>query len=232
VEPFGNVVWVPAGAVSLFGEFNVPPGEGSAVVLLIRALGLDEPTETEHAIASELAQAGFATLILDLVDPEERGELERVKSDPGLLANRVIAASWWLLREQALYDPVLGLVGMPSAANAALEAAGTISDIIKALVVVGGRPSVPGELVRSIEAPTLLVVGREDAEGLEAHREILAELQVEKRLDEIPHVGEDFGANPVELLHVAQHATRWFVRHVSLEVRGAHASSVLPQVEP
>lgn len=232
MEPFGNVVWVPAGAASLFGEFNVPTGEGSAVVLIVRALGLDEPTEVEHAIASELAQVGFATLILDLVEPDERDEIERVKSDPGLLANRVIAACWWLLREQALYDPVLGLVGMPSAAGAALETASSISDLVKALVVVGGRPSVPGELLRGVEAPTLLVVGKEDPEGLAAHRELLAELQVEKRLDEIPNVGEDVGADPVELLHVAQHACRWLVRHVRPEMRGMHASSVLPQAEP
>lgn len=233
VEPFGSIVWVPAGAAALYGEFSVPSGEGSAAVLIVRALGLDEPVEADHEVASQLAEAGFATLIVDLVEPGEREEIERVKGDPGLLANRAIATAWWLLREQSLYDPVLGLVGMPSAAGAALETASNISDLIKGLVVLGGRPDVPSELIRSIEAPTLLVVGEEDPEGIEVYRAILAELQVEKRLDEIPNVGEQLIDDPVELVHVAQHACRWLSRYSRPELRGAHASSVLPsQAEP
>ncbi len=232
MEPFGSIVWVPAGAASLYGEFSVPSGEGSAVVLIVRALGLEEPVEADHEVASQLAQADFATLILDLVEPGERDELERVRSDPGLLANRAIAASWWLLREQSLYDPVLGLVGMPSAAQAAIEAASNISDIVKGLVVLGGRPNPPSELVRSVEAPTLLVAGENDPECVEAHRAILAELHVEKRLDELPNVGSELTEDPIELVHAAQRACRWLSRYAKPELRGAHASSVLPSPEP
>ena len=233
MEPFDSVVWVPAGAASLYGEFQVPVGEGSAVVLIARALGLDEPTAAEQQVASELAQAGFATLILDLVEPGERAQIIQVKSEPGLLANRVIAASWWLLREQALYDPVLGLVGMPSASTAVLEAAASISDIVKGVVVLGGRPDLPSELVRGIEAPTLLIVGKEDAEGLEAHRAVLAELQVEKRLEEVPNVGDDLAGHAIELAQVARHACRWLEQHVNPQARGGHASSIRPsQAEP
>lgn len=228
MEPFGSIVWVPAGAASLYGEFQVPAGEGSAVVLIARALGLDDPTPEEQKVASELAREGFATLILDLVEPDEREQIAYVKSDPGLCANRVIAASWWLLREQALYDPVLGLVGMPTAAGAVLEAASNIADIVKGLAVLGGRPRVPGELIRSIEAPTLLVVGKEDPEGVEAHRKVLAELRVEKRLDEVPNLGEDLSGDALELDHVAQRTCRWFAHHVGPLGRGLHTSGVVP----
>lgn len=194
--------------------------------MIARALGLDEPLEADHELANELAQAGHATLIVDLIEAAERERIERVHDDPRLLANRLIAAAWWLLREQSLYDPVLGLVGLPSAANAALEAASSISDIVKALVVMGGRPKVSKELLAGVESPTLLVVGAEDREGLAAYHATLAALDVEKRLEEMPNVGAEL-SEPVEWAHITQHATRWLSRYLTPAARGAHTSSVL-----
>lgn len=225
MEPFGRIVWVPAGAASLFGEYSVPEGGGSTVVLIARALGLDQPLEAEHELAKDLAGAGHATLILDLVEPGEKDRIESVRSDPGLLPNRLIAAAWWLLREQSLYEPVLGLVGMPTAAGAALEAAASISDVVKALVVLGGRPSLPRELLAKVEAPTLLVSSAQDAEELVAYHEILSALDVEKQLERIPGVGEEL-KSPIEWAHIATHTTRWISRYLTPAARGVHTSHV------
>lgn len=226
MEPFGSIVWVPAGAASLFGEYSVPEGGGSTVVLIARALGLDEPLEIDHELARQLAEAGHATLIVDLVEPGEKNRIEEVRSEPRLLANRLIASSWWLLREQSLYDPVLGLVGMPSAAEAAFEAAASISDVIQGLVVLGGRPAIGPELLQKVEAPTLLVVGAEDSAGILAHHRILADLDVEKRLEELPGAGEELGL-AIEQAHFADHASRWLSRYLSPAARGMHTSHVL-----
>lgn len=233
MEPKGLLIAVPAGAASLYGELNVPPGFESTVVLIARALGVAECRDAESELVNELSQAGHSTLVVDLVEPGEVSKIADIRSDPRLLPNRLIAVCWWLLREQSLYDPVMALVGMPSAVDAALETASSISDVVvKALAILGGIPNTPRELLAKIESPTLLVAGQDDPVSLAKHHETLALLDVEKRLEEVPNVGESL-CDGMEWTHVTQHVGRWLSRYLKLEARGEHTSHVLrTEAEP
>lgn len=227
MEPFGSIVSVPAGASSLYGEFAVPPGEGSTVVVIARALGLAHPLEADQELARALASSGHATLIVDLVEEGERGRADEVRGDPGLLANRLVASCWWLMRAPSLYSPMLGLVGMPTAAEAVLQAASAISGVIKGLVVLGGRPSAfDEEVLPRVEAPTLFVVGGHNEEGIEFYREVMTRLHVEKTLELLEGAGEEL-TEEIEWEQFSRHADKWFTRYLSSARRGEHASTVL-----
>jgi pimeloyl-ACP methyl ester carboxylesterase len=83
-----------------------------------------------------------------------------------------------------------------------------------AVVSRGGRPDLAGEALRRVHAPTLLIVGGNDAEVLRLNRQALAALGGEARLEVVPgatHLFEEPGA----LARVAALARDWFLRHLA-----------------
>ncbi|MGW0122105.1 hypothetical protein ACWDVG_26770, partial [Streptomyces sp. NPDC003327] len=81
-----------------------------------------------------------------------------------------------------------------------------------AIVSRGGRPDLAGERLAGVRAPTLLVVGGDDALVLDLNRRARALLRCENRLAVVPgatHLFEEPGA----LEEVARLATSWFTGH-------------------
>jgi putative phosphoribosyl transferase len=77
----------------------------------------------------------------------------------------------------------------------------------------GGRPDLAGAALMQVRAPTLLIVGENDAEVIRLNRAALAQLRCEKQLVIVPgatHLFEEPGA----LDGVARLAGDWFLRHL------------------
>src|SRR5258708_6899980 len=93
-------VHVPAGQVTLEGNLNLPQG-ASAVVLFAHGSGSGRHSPRNRHVANVLNEARLATLLIDLLTPEEEeidvftGEL---RFDIGLLAQRLVTATKWLTR--------------------------------------------------------------------------------------------------------------------------------------
>jgi len=82
-----------------------------------------------------------------------------------------------------------------------------------AVVSRGGRPDLAGDALGHVAAPTLLLVGGNDAPVLELNRQALARIPAEKQLAVVPgatHLFEESGA----LEEVARQAGDWFLRHL------------------
>jgi putative phosphoribosyl transferase len=92
-------------------------------------------------------------------------------------------------------------------ANARVERLG-------AVVSRGGRPDLAGEALRRVHAPTLLIVGGNDAEVLRLNRQALAALGGEARLEVVPGATHLFDG-PGALAPVAALARDWFLRHLA-----------------
>lgn len=108
-------------------------------------------------MATELNEAGFATLLLDLLTPsEERRDASTgaVRFDVQLLAGRLVAATDWLGTRMDTADLGLGCFGASTGAAAALIAAANRQDIVRAVVSRGGRPDLAGaETIRATPYP-------------------------------------------------------------------------------
>jgi pimeloyl-ACP methyl ester carboxylesterase len=107
----------------------------------------------------------------------------------------------------------VGCFGASTGAAAALIAAAERPDRVRAVVSRGGRPDLAGDALRRVTAPTLLIVGGNDAEVLRLNRQALKTLPGEARLEVVPgatHLFEEPGA----LARVAALARDWFVRHL------------------
>lgn len=217
-----RLVQVPAGRVTLEGNLAVPEA-ASGIVLFAHGSGSSRFSPRNRYVAQVLRKAGIATLLIDLLTPEEEAvdlRTAHLRFDIGLLAERLAGATDWLLQHPDTRDLRIGYFGASTGAGAALVAAAERPQAVAAIVSRGGRPDLAGPALARVQAPTLLIVGGRDFPVIRLNEEALAQLRVpEKQLVIVPgatHLFEEPGA----LEEVARLATDWFVRYLSRTTAG------------
>jgi putative phosphoribosyl transferase len=209
-------VRVPAGIVTLPGTLGVPDS-GQGVVLFAHGSGSSRLSPRNRYVARVLQDAGLATLLIDLLSPdEEQADLVtgRLRFDIGLLAARLVNAIDWLAAETATRTRRVGLFGASTGGGAALVAATERPDSVGAVVSRGGRPDLADDALPRVIAPTLLIVGGDDDVVIDLNRRALARMRAEVRLEIVPgatHLFEEPGA----LEQVAELARQWFRQHLA-----------------
>jgi pimeloyl-ACP methyl ester carboxylesterase len=199
------------------GSLTLPSG-GQGVVLFAHGSGSSRHSPRNRFVAQVLNDAGIATLLFDLLTPnEDRGY--SIRFDIGLLTSRLLAATDWVLGEAATASLPLGYFGASTGAAAALAAAAERGAKIGAVVSRGGRPDLAGaEVLARVTAPTLLLVGGEDDVVIELNRDAYAHLCCAKELTIVPGATHLF-EEPGTLERVARDASAWFVRWFSPQGR-------------
>ena len=208
-------VVIPAGRAVLRGLLAVPAG-ARGVIAFAHGSGSSRLSPRNQAVARSLQAAGFGTLLFDLLTGEEATVDERTREhrfDIPLLAARMVAAIDWLRQQDAIRGLPIGLFGASTGAAAALVAAAECPDEVGAVVSRGGRPDLAGDALTRVAAPTLLIVGGQDAPVIGMNEAAQARLRGESRLEIVPgatHLFEEAGA----MAQVIDLAIRWFERHV------------------
>jgi dienelactone hydrolase len=219
-------VRIPAGGVVLDGDLGLPAGAGG-VVLFAHGSGSGRHSPRNRLVASRLRDAGFATLLLDLLTPEEERidqATRALRFDVEMLARRLLSAVVWLERDARTATLPLALFGASTGAAAALVVAAWTGRRVGAVVSRGGRPDLAGDLLASVAAPTLLVVGGRDPAVARLNEEAAARLGGANELRVVPgatHLFEEPGA----LDAVAALAADWFRRHLPRPAREGRAAS-------
>ena len=211
-----RAVEVPAGPVELAGNLCVPE-EAGGVVLFAHGSGSGRHSPRNRHVARVLGEAGLATLLIDLLTPDEEEadrESGHLRFDVGLLARRLAGATHWLRQNPDTRDLPVGYFGASTGAGAALVAAAERPREVGAVVSRGGRPDLAGDTLPLVEAPTLLIVGGDDEPVIRMNEKALGRLRAEKRLEIVPGAGHLF-EEPGTLEEVARLAARWFTRHLA-----------------
>ncbi|MFO7398338.1 MAG: phosphoribosyltransferase family protein [Actinomycetales bacterium] len=206
---YAEDVWVDAGRVRLPGRLVVPENAKGAVVF-VHGSGSSRHSPRNRYVADVLNRAGLATLLFDLLTPEEEFDRGNV-FDIGLLADRLVHVTGWLRQSRAAGLPV-GYFGASTGAAAALWAAAEAPNEVVAVVSRGGRPDLAGPRLPAVQAPTLLIVGGRDEAVLELNREAMRHLRCEKTLEIVPGATHLF-QEPGALETVAAVARDWFLDH-------------------
>jgi putative phosphoribosyl transferase len=214
--PERRAVLLPADGVQLAGDLTVPP-DARGIVVFAHGSGSGRFSPRNRAVADVLVDAGLATLLMDLLTPEEESfdlRTRHLRFDIELLARRVVSTIDWLASEPAAKELPVGCFGASTGAAAALIAAAERPQRVGAVVSRGGRPDLAGEALRRVRAPTLLIVGGNDPEVLRLNQLAQAALGGESRLEIVPgatHLFEEPGA----LQRVTVLARDWFLQHLS-----------------
>jgi putative phosphoribosyl transferase len=169
------------------------------------------------AVADALNAKGIATLLFDLLTPEEESDRTNVFDIP-LLAERLIEVVRWIDTQPELTRLPLGLFGASTGAAAALVAAAELGARIGAVVSRGGRPDLADMALEHVTAPTLLIVGGLDDSVIELNQQALAHLSAPKAIEIVPGATHLF-PEPGTLDVVIAHAARWFNTHLGSRSR-------------
>ena len=188
------------------------PRNPCAAIVFAHGSGSSRHSPRNQYVARQLNDSGFATLLGDLLTPEE-ARIDQVTAefrfDIDLLARRLIEATTCVASAFRDAPLPIGYFGASTGAAAALIAAARLQDEIFAVVSRGGRPDLAGDALAHVRAPTLLIVGERDPTVIELNRRAQRAMHCRTELTIVPgatHLFEEPGA----LEHVARLATRWF----------------------
>ena len=195
---------------------RLPPA-ARALVLFAHGSGSSRRSPRNGFVADMLAEGEIASLLLDLLTPQEEAvdlQTAKLRFDIGLLARRLITATQWTRAQPRLEKLTLGYFGASTGAAAALVAAASLSDAIKAVVSRGGRPDLAGAGLSRVTAPTLLVVGGADYPVIDLNRRAAARMTAPCELVIVPGATHLF-EEPGTLAEVARLARAWFRRYLN-----------------
>ncbi len=210
-----EVVQVQSMGKRLEGLLDIPSG-ATGIVLFAHGSGSSRHSPRNHFVAEVLREGRLATLLFDLLTPDEESEdlaTRAIRFDIELLAGRVLGAIEWLSSYEKTSSLPIGLFGASTGAAAALIAAATRPREVQAVVSRGGRPDLADVWLGRVEAPTLLIVGGADHLVLDLNKEALEALNCEKRLEVIPGATHLF-EEPGTLKSAATAARTWFQDHL------------------
>ncbi len=206
-------VVIASGGARLEGMLVLPENAGS-VVAFAHGSGSSRFSPRNNYVAGILNNAGFATLLLDLLTPEEDRDYD-MRFDIDLLARRLVAATSWIASQADTKLFKIGYFGASTGAAAALKAASALGDKISAVVSRGGRPDLASdEELAHVVSPTLLIVGGLDDIVIELNQRAYLSLNCMKEMKIVPGASHLF-EEPGTLEAVAFEAENWFRLNLS-----------------
>jgi dienelactone hydrolase len=207
---------IPAEGVDLGGELIVPSG-AVGLVVFAHGSGSSRHSPRNQLVARTLREAGLGTLLFDLLTTDEEqaeAETRHLRFNIRFLAERLTAATRWARARPTTSDLSFGYFGSSTGAGAALLAAASLGDKIRAVVSRGGRPDLATEALRRVTSATLLIVGGEDRTVIQLNEQAYEELQCEKDFQIVPGATHLF-EEPGTLEIVAALAAKWFADHLN-----------------
>lgn len=157
----------------------VVPGGASGIVLFAHGSGSSRHSPRNRMVATRMQAAGYATLLMDLLTPEEERVDDRtgkLRFDIPLLAARLTGAIRWLRDQSETRSLPVALFGASTGAAAALQAAAEVPELVQLVISRGGRPDLAGDALERVAVPTLLIVGSRDVEVLALNQAAAARL--------------------------------------------------------
>jgi putative phosphoribosyl transferase len=201
--------------VTLNGDLSLP-SNARGLVVFAHGSGSSRHSPRNKTVAEVLQHGRFATLLLDLLTPQEEladATTAEFRFDIPMLADRLVGAIDWARAHPQTSSLPVGLFGASTGAAGALMAA-TRRNAVSAVVSRGGRPDLAEAALDAVAVPTLLIVGGHDEVVIGLNKQALARLKGLKKLEIVPgatHLFEEPGA----LQQVARMTKGWFEQYLS-----------------
>ena len=223
----------------LEGDLTLPNNNNTTkgIVILAHGSGSSRHSPRNQFVSQALNNDGLATLLVDLLTPEEEEtdiRMQKIQCKvPGLVLNkfnikllsrRLVAIIDWVISSLPTTPPtikgienhnkfIIGIFGASTGAAAALIAAAQRPDIVAAIVSRSGRPDlVDLQSQQKVKAPTLFIIGgNDDKRVIDLNNKALSQLvnAQKKKIITVPGATHLF-EEPGALEEVARLASGWF----------------------
>jgi dienelactone hydrolase len=204
---------IPAGHAWVDGDLMIPDSP-KGLVIFANGSGATRHHPREQAMAESMNDAGYGSLLLDLLTPHE-GAIDETAGESvfGIpaLAGRLTQVTEWLAWNGETSSLKLAFIGAGASAAAALIAAADLPTLVQAVVCQGGRPDHSGRSLSRVKAPTLLIVGGLDETVADFNRAALEEMTCEKSM-EIVHGADNRFEHRGEAEEAMRLTRMWFDR--------------------
>ncbi|MBV9671131.1 MAG: phosphoribosyltransferase, partial [Acidobacteriales bacterium] len=137
----------PSRSAVLTADLSIPDA-ARGIVIFAHGSGSNRFSPRNKPVAEHLNEAGFATVLADLLTEEEDLHTER-RFDIELLTQRLGFATDWVRNNPTTCDLPIAYFGASTGAAAALRCA-AIRDDVAAVVSRGGRPDLAGTALRDV----------------------------------------------------------------------------------
>jgi putative phosphoribosyl transferase len=210
----GESIVIPVIGGQIAADLRVPE-RATGLVIFAHGSGSSRFSSRNRAVAEFLEARGCATLLLDLLTPEEEAidvHTREYRFDIERLGRRVVLATDWAQQRPDLKRFPIGSFGASTGAAAALIGAAERPAVTRAVVSRGGRPDLAVRVLPKVNAPTLLIVGGDDEPVIEMNRDAMRQMHAPVELEIVSgttHLFEEFGT----LEKVMELSAAWFQRH-------------------
>lgn len=201
------------GGTVLSGRLNMPE-DTKAIIIFAHGSGSSHHSPRNNFVAEVMQQEKFATLLIDLLTPEENENAAQFDTDD--LAQRLLDLRSWIDQNPYTEAMYTGVIATSSAAAAALQAVvrsreseGSISSV----VCRGGKPDEVMPILNKVHVPVLFLVGSKDQEGIESNRKAIEQLPDNCELKIIEGAGHSFEEEG-KLEEFAINARDWFLKTI------------------
>lgn len=198
------------------GDLTIPK-DTSGIVLFAHGAGSSRHSKRNNFVADQLQQAGLATLLIDLLTPEEKKidqQTREIRFDIDRLAKRVTGTVDWLSENNHTKTLQIGVFGSSTGAAGALIAATRRPEKVQTAVSRGGRVDMANDYLHEITVPVLCIVGGRDYQVLSLNRQAIDKMDTETKLEIVEGAGHLF-ETPGALEEVAQITKDWFLENLS-----------------
>jgi len=182
-----------------------------ALVIFSHGSGSSRLSPRNNYVADILNEHHIATLLTDLLTPEE-DEIYENRFNISLLTNRLVMVAEWAIEQISFHELPVGFFGASTGAASALQASVFLENNIKAIVSRGGRPDLAKNLSK-VTAPTLLIIGSLDTQVIDLNKQAYDQLTCVKRM-EIVNGASHLFEEPGTLDVAANLAMNWFEEHL------------------
>ncbi|MGZ4098770.1 MAG: dienelactone hydrolase family protein [Bacteroidia bacterium] len=193
--------------VVLTGDFTIPHNP-RALIIFSHGSGSSRFSPRNQNVAAVLNSDDFATLLIDLLTPEE-DETYKNRFNIELLTERLISVTNYIKEFPDIKNLPIGYFGASTGAASALKAAARLQDKISAVISRGGRPDLSENELAKVKSPTLLIVGSLDTEVIILNDMAYQKLNCDKEMIIIEGASHLF-EEPGKLKEVATISASWF----------------------
>ena len=211
-----NRVSVRAGLVMLEGVLFVPKG-AKGIIVFAHGSGTHLDSHCDRFIAQMLHSRKLATLLIDLLTPQEEHNDQHtlhLGCDIDRLVARLMGVTNWLLHNPTTQHLKIGYLGDSTGSAAAVVTATFFPNTVGAIACYNGHLDLAGAALFQVRVPILLVVGGNYTSILVINRRVIHYLQTKKQLALMPNVTHLY-EKPSSLEEAARLAMRWFDHYLT-----------------